>query len=143
MDPELKTIPVGESELLRDGDDALVVAVGSIVHPALEAAAELASEGISVAVVNARFVKPLDGDRIVPLARRCAVVLTVEEHGGPGGFGSALLEVLAAARVTVPTHCLALPDRILEHGESLAGHGLDNIGIARAVRTLLGRPEPS
>ena len=67
LDPELKALPVGESELLRDGDRALIVALGTLVHPTLEAAAELASRGISVAVVNARFVKPLDATRIVAL----------------------------------------------------------------------------
>ncbi len=74
LDPELKAIPIGESELLRDGDDAVIVAYGTLVHPALEAAAELSAEGISAAVLNARFVKPLDGDRILSLASRCKAV---------------------------------------------------------------------
>ena len=80
FDPEIKSLPLGEAELLRDGDDALVVALGTLVHPALEAAQELASEGLSVACLNARFAKPLDLSRILALARRCGAVVTVEEH---------------------------------------------------------------
>jgi 1-deoxy-D-xylulose-5-phosphate synthase len=141
MDPDVKAIPVGEAELLRDGDDALVVAIGTVVHAALEAAAELAAEGISVAVLNARFAKPLDTGRLVPLARRCGAVVCVEEHSGMGGFGSAVLEELAGSGVAVPLRVLAVPDRLVEHGSSEKirhRFGLDAEGIARAVRELVG-----
>jgi 1-deoxy-D-xylulose-5-phosphate synthase len=140
LDPEIKAVPIGEAELLRDGDDAVVVALGTLAHPALEAATELASEGTSVAVLNARFVKPLDSARIVALARRCSALVTVEEHSGMGGFGAAVLEALAEAGVRVPTRCLAIPDRLIEHGEPdqiRASMGLDSRGIARAVVSLL------
>jgi len=144
LDPDIKAVPVGEAELLRDGDDALVVALGTLAHPALEAAGELASRGISVAVLNARFVKPLDADRIVALARRCGALVTLEEHSVSGGFGSAVLEALAAAGVSVPARCLGIPDRLIEHGNSatiLSSLGLDSAGIARAVASLLeGQP---
>jgi 1-deoxy-D-xylulose-5-phosphate synthase len=140
MDPDPKTIPIGEAEILSDGDDALVVAFGTVAHAALEAAAELAADDLSVAVVNARFAKPLDAGRIARLARRCGVVVTVEEHSGMGGFGGAVLEALAAAGVAVPVRVLAVPDRLVEHAapEALrADLGLDAAGIARAVRELL------
>jgi 1-deoxy-D-xylulose-5-phosphate synthase len=142
LDQAIKAIPVGESELLRDGDDALIVAYGTLVHPALEAAAELVPEGISAAVLNARFAKPLDEDRILSLARRCKAVVTVEEHSGLGGFGSAVLEALSAASVAVASRCLGVPDRVIEHGD--AGKirhdlSLDAEGIARAVRDLVKR----
>jgi 1-deoxy-D-xylulose-5-phosphate synthase len=140
LDPEIKSVPLGEAELLRDGDDALVVALGTLAHPALEAANELASRGISVAVLNARFAKPLDAGRIVALARRCGAVVTVEEHSAAGGFGSAVLEALAQADLRVPTRCLGIPDRLIEHGDPariLASLGLDSAGIARAVRALI------
>jgi 1-deoxy-D-xylulose-5-phosphate synthase len=142
LDQAIKAIPVGESELLRDGDDALIVAYGTLVHPALEAAAELVPEGISAAVLNARFAKPLDEDRILSLARRCKAVVTVEEHSGLGGFGSAVLEALSAASVVVASRCLGVPDRVIEHGD--AGKirqdlRLDAEGIARAVRDLVKR----
>ena len=71
LDPEIKPIQIGESELLKDGDDLLIVAIGTMVHPAMEAAQELVGDGISSSVLNARFVKPLDDEKIVALARRC------------------------------------------------------------------------
>jgi 1-deoxy-D-xylulose-5-phosphate synthase len=141
LDPDIKAVPIGESELLRDGDDALIVAIGTLAHAALDAAASLQSDGISCAVINARFVKPLDRERIVGFARRCGAVVTVEEHSAMGGFGSAVLEALAEAGAPTPTRCLAVPDRLVEHGNPavIAGSmGLDAEGIERAVRELLG-----
>jgi 1-deoxy-D-xylulose-5-phosphate synthase len=140
MDPDPKTIPIGEAEILRDGDDAVVVALGTVAHAALEAAAELAADDVSVAVVNARFAKPLDAERIARLARRCGRVVTVEEHSGMGGFGSAVLEALAAAGVQAAVRTLAIPDRLVEHAapDALRAElGLDAGGIARALRELL------
>ncbi len=139
LDPDVKTLPIGESELLREGDDALVIAIGNTVHPAVEAAGDLAADGISVAVVNARFVKPLDATRISERARRCGVVVTVEEHAGQGGFGAAVLEALSEAGVEARTRCLAIPDGIVEHGNPAAQQArfqLDRAGIAGAVREL-------
>jgi len=139
LDPDLKAIPIGEAELLRDGDDLTIVAIGSLVHPALEAAAELAAEGIQAAVVNARFVKPIDDARILPLARRCGAVLTLEEHSGMGGFGGAVLEALAAGGVEVPTRVLAASDELHEHGASLDTLGLGIPDIVAAARELAAR----
>ena len=140
LDPELKVIPIGESELLRDGDDAVIVAYGTLVHPALEAAAELAPEGISAAVLNARFAKPLDVARIEALARRCPALVTLEEAAAPGGFGAAVLEALSAAGIGVRARCLAIPDQVVGHGDPGAARrsfGLDRAGIARAVLELI------
>ncbi|MFB0976485.1 MAG: 1-deoxy-D-xylulose-5-phosphate synthase [Myxococcota bacterium] len=137
MDPEVKAILLGEAEVLRDGDDVLIVAVGSVVHPALEAAVELNSRGISAAVLNARFIRPLDTERLLALASRCKVVVTVEEHVAAGGFGSAVLEALSEADLEVRTLCLALPNEIIEHGVSPADFGLDADGIAKSVEALL------
>jgi len=140
LDPDLKAIPLGEAELLTDGDDLAIIAIGTLVHPALEAAAELASRGISAAVLNARFVKPLDTTRLLPLARRCGAVVTVEEHSGMGGFGAAVLEALAAGGVDVPTRVMAAPDELHEHGVSRSDLGLDTESIARVGEELvLGR----
>ncbi len=140
LDPDIKSVPVGEAELLCEGSDALVVALGTRVHPALDAAGQLAAEGISVAVLNARFVKPLDVSRIASMASRCGAIVTVEEHAAMGGFGAAVLEALAEQGVVVPARCLAIPDRLIEHGNPdhlLAELGLDADGIARGVRSLL------
>jgi len=142
LDPDIKPLPLGQAELLRDGGDAAVLAIGTLAHAALEAAAELASRGLSVAVLNARFVKPLDLERILGLARRCGALVTVEEASGMGGFGSAVLEALAQAGLSVPTRCLAIPDRLIEHGDPgrfRAALGLDGAGIAAAVLELLER----
>ncbi len=140
LDPEIKALSLGESELLRQGDDIALIALGNRVHDTMDAASELASRGYSVAVLNARFVKPLDRDRIIALAKRCGAIVTVEEHSGMGGFGSAVLEALADARLAVPVRCLAIPDRIMEHGDpgkQRAEVGLDRDGIIAAATDLL------
>ena len=100
-----------------------------------------AASGISVAVLNARYAKPLDSTRIVELAKRCRALVTVEEHSAVGGFGSAVLEALAAADAELPVRCLGIPDRLIEHGDPAAiraSLGLDTEGIERAVTELLG-----
>ena len=140
LDADIRVLPIGRGELLRDGNDLAIVALGSRVAPALEAAQALAEAGISVAVFNARFVKPLDVTAIAELARRCGALLTVEEHALAGGFGSAVLEALAGEGISVPLRVLAVPDGLVEHGDpaaQLAQFGLDAAGIAAAGRALV------
>jgi len=139
LDPDLKAVALGEAELLRDGGDVLIVAYGTVVHPALDAAQELAGRGISAAVLNARFVKPLDLERLLPLARRCGAVVTVEEHAGRAGFGSAVLEALAEARIPVPTRVIGVPDKLVEHGETRDTVGLGARDIVESATQLLER----
>ncbi|MFP8873756.1 MAG: 1-deoxy-D-xylulose-5-phosphate synthase [Myxococcota bacterium] len=143
MDPDIKAVSIGESELLRDGSDVALIAVGSTVHVAMDAAADLAGDGISAAVLNARFVKPMDENAIASLARRCASVMTIEEHSAMGGFGGAVLEVLAAHGVQVPTRCLGVPDRLIEHGQTTETLGLDAAGVVAAARSLVTRAAAS
>lgn len=115
--PELQKIPFGKGELLQEGSDVLLLPVGNRVATALEAAAGLAKTGVSAAVINPRFVKPLDGDLICQWAGKTGRVVTVEDNVRAGGFGSAVLELLqrrGLAGVKVKT--LGLPDRFLEHG---------------------------
>ena len=137
LDPDVKEIAMGEAELLRDGDDVALIAIGNTVHPAVEAAGELASEGISSAVLNARFVKPLDRERILDLARRVRTVVTIEEHSAMGGFGSAVLELFAEEGIQTPVRTLGIPDKLIEHGESAATLGLASPDIAAAARALV------
>nr|ART38622.1 G125 [uncultured bacterium] len=140
LDADIRALPIGRGELLRDGTDLAIVALGSRVAPALEAAQRLAEAGISAAVFNARFVKPLDVSAIADLARRCGALLTVEEHALAGGFGSAVLEALAGDGISVPARLLAVPDVLVEHGDpaaQLAEFGLDAGGIAAAGRRLV------
>jgi 1-deoxy-D-xylulose-5-phosphate synthase len=140
----LRELPVGEGELRREGTEAVVVAIGSTVVPAQQAAEELAAEGRSVAVINARWLKPLDGELIVKWAEKTGRLLTVEENVLAGGFGSAVLEHLQEhtpellARVRFRR--LGIPDAFVTQGtqaELRAELGLDAAGIARALRGLL------
>ncbi|MFP6579525.1 MAG: 1-deoxy-D-xylulose-5-phosphate synthase [Myxococcota bacterium] len=137
MDPEIKLLQVGEAELLRDGDDVALVAIGKMVPVAMQAAEELQAVGTRAAVLNARFVKPLDVERIAGLARRCGAMLTLEEHSAMGGFGSAVLEALAEEGVSIPLRALGVPDVLVEHGADLASLGLDAAGVVKATQRLL------
>ncbi len=118
LDWQYKEIPIGKAELLQDGTDLAILAVGQHVQTALEAAKLLENEhGASVAVVNARFVKPLDTDMVIDLARKTGRIITVEENALAGGFGSAVLECLADEGITgVRVKRVGLPDRFIEQG---------------------------
>ncbi|MFI5282572.1 MAG: 1-deoxy-D-xylulose-5-phosphate synthase [Candidatus Dormibacterales bacterium] len=135
--PELpvEPLPVGRWEELRKGSDAVIFAVGRMVEIAREAAERLEMQKISCAVVNARWVKPVD-PRITDWARNHPVVLTVEDNVGSGGFGGAVLEALSRHGLAGRVRTLALPDEFLPQGKGadiLREHGLDSAGIARAV----------
>lgn len=140
VDAALEPLQVGKAELVRDGGDVAIVAVGTMVDAAAEAAELLAREGVDATVVNARFVRPLDVDLIASAARRCQRLVTVEENVAAGGFGSAVLEALAARDIRVPVRVLGIPDAFITHGDRqrlLADCGLDAQGIARAATALL------
>lgn len=117
MRKEFTTIPIGTGELLRDGRDVALVAVGTMVQQAERIADALLARGVKSTVINARFVKPLDSDLILDAAERCGRVVVLEEHGPRGGFGAAVLECLAEHEVyNVPVRLFALPDRFVHHG---------------------------
>jgi 1-deoxy-D-xylulose-5-phosphate synthase len=94
IDREPSLMEIGKGEILRDGGEVAIVAYGSMVYPSLKAAENLASDGIETTVVNARFVKPLDAQLLLALARTKRLIVTVEEAYLAGGFGSAVLEFL-------------------------------------------------
>jgi 1-deoxy-D-xylulose-5-phosphate synthase len=136
IDPDPKPLAIGKGELLRDGSDVAIAAIGKTVPAALHAADALAREGISAAVVDARFAKPLDAPLLTAVARRLGLVVTAEDHGLAGGFGSALLELLADRAPGTRVVRLGLPDRFLDHGESDAQWkeaGIDADAIAEAA----------
>lgn len=139
---ELREIALGTWEVVRDGSDAVALAVGPMVEPAMQAAAALADEGISLRVVNARFLKPLDEDMLAVLAKERLPVVTVEEGTVHGGFGSAVLEWFAAkGEYGIPVRVMGVPDRFIEHGsigQQRAEVGLTAEEIAASVRPLLG-----
>jgi 1-deoxy-D-xylulose-5-phosphate synthase len=133
-------ITSGCAEPLVDGHDGLIVACGTLLGAALDAARLLREEGLEVGVVNARFVKPLDSRLLLERIEAAPWVVTVEENALPTGFGSAVLESVNEARIACgPIVRLGLPDRFVEHGERgelLADLGLDAAGIAKTCRAL-------
>ena len=143
MDRDLSELPIGKGELLRDGTDVAIIAIGVSVWPAVKAAEQLSQEGVSTAVVNARFAKPLDQELIVEVAKRVRYVVTVEEGCKMGGFGSAVLEALSDAGVTgIRTKILGLPDWYIEQGPQdllRERYGLTTDGIARSVKELVSK----
>src|SRR5438094_915738 len=140
MDVAPKALPLGRAELLREGYDVAVVAIGITALPALEAVERLADEGISAAVVNARFVKPLDHALIAQVARQVKCLVTVEEGCRLGGFGSAVLESLSDQGIVhVPTTMLGLPDKYIEQGPQdllRVQYGLTTDGIYESAKAL-------
>ena len=144
LDEPLVGVEVGKAELLRGAEhdefDLAIIAIGHIVQPALQAADVLISEGRRVAFVNARFVKPMDEDRVLDVARRAKTVVTVEENLAQGGFGSAVLELLARERVLVPTTVIGVPDEFVHHAHPNIQRrelGLDCDGLLYTMRRQL------
>jgi 1-deoxy-D-xylulose-5-phosphate synthase len=139
LDPEYKTIPIGKSEILSEGKDLIIIALGSMVSPSMEAATALQNEGLSVGVVNCRFVKPLDKS-LAEQARSVGRVLVVEENIRQGGLGSALLELFNDHDLpNLRLKRMGLPDKFVEHGPSVLlreKYGLDKSGILKEARDL-------
>jgi len=132
---EMAALPVGKAELRREGRRVAILAFGSMLRPALEAAA-----GLEATVANMRFVKPLDVELVRQLAETHELLVTVEEHAAMGGAGSAVCEALAALGIERRVLLLGLPDRFIDHGDPaklLASVGLDAEGIAKAIRNAI------
>jgi len=141
LDYDPDPIPIGRGELLRRGSDVTLLAVGSMVHMAEEAALRLEREGVDACVINARYVAPLDEDLVLEWASRTGRVVTCEENVRSGGFGAAVLELLSRRGLRdVSACCVALPDRFVTHGSRarlLAESGLSAETIADRARSLL------
>jgi 1-deoxy-D-xylulose-5-phosphate synthase len=137
MEEGWEPLPIGKGEILRNGDDVLLVGYGAMVHTAMQTAEILSEHGIEATVINARFAKPLDTELILPLAQRIGRVVTLEEGCIMGGFGSGLAETLLDHNVVVPVMRLGVPDLLVEHAkpeESKAELGLTPSQIAERVR---------
>lgn len=137
MEEGWEALPIGKGEVLRSGDDVLLVGYGTMVYPAMQVAEILSEHGIEATVVNARFVKPLDIELIGPLAERIGKVVTLEEGCIMGGFGSAVVEGLMDADVVVPVKRLGVPDQLVDHAqpnESKADLGLMPSQMAETIR---------
>ncbi|HXZ37688.1 MAG TPA: 1-deoxy-D-xylulose-5-phosphate synthase [Thermodesulfobacteriota bacterium] len=141
LDEEAKELPVGKGEVLRQGKDLILLAIGSTVKAALQAASRLQSRGVEASVVNARFLKPLDSELICSLAVDCPRLISVEENALQGGFGSAVLELLEEKGMTgVEVKRLGIPDVFVEHGaQEFLRHkyGIDAEAIVQAAEALL------
>lgn len=141
LDPEPLPLEIGKGEILAEGRDLSLVAIGSTVYPALEAAKLLAAEGIHATVINARFVKPLDRQLITGAARATGNLMTIEENALQGGFGSAVMELLEREGITgTRIRRLGIPDRFIEHGSQSqlrSDLGLDAAGIVKAAKAFL------
>ena len=130
-------LEIGKSEILRQGSRAAIIALGNMVELALEAADTLEAQGISTAVVNARWIKPLDTATIEHFARQCEVVCTMEDHVLHNGFGCAVMEHLADQRITTPVVRIGWPDQFIEHGNVPVLREKHGLTAAAAVEKIL------
>ncbi|HNS57133.1 MAG TPA: 1-deoxy-D-xylulose-5-phosphate synthase, partial [Smithellaceae bacterium] len=141
LEDDLKSLAIGKGEVLREGSDLAIFAIGSTVHPALAAARRLEAEGVNIKVINARFVKPLDAELLSQTASQIKKIITIEENVLQGGFGSAVLEMLAEKNINnIQVKRLGLPDEFVEHAtqaELREKYGLDEEGIVRAIREMI------
>jgi 1-deoxy-D-xylulose-5-phosphate synthase len=139
IDADFKTIPIAQGEILRQGADIGILAIGSTVEPAISAARELASSGIEATIANMRYIKPLDVDLIRQIASEVPFLLTIEENVLEGGFGARISELLHHADLSPKLHCLGIPDEFVEHGPQSAlraKYELDSQGIIRRILTV-------
>lgn len=142
MEQTFKTLAIGKAELLREGGDVLLLPIGNRVGAAMEAAKGLEKLGINAAVINARFVKPLDNELIETWARKTGHVVTIEDNVKKGGFGSAVLQMLNEQHMQVPVRILGYGNKFVEHGPQSVlwkNAGIDTPGIINATLEVLKR----
>jgi 1-deoxy-D-xylulose-5-phosphate synthase len=142
----IEPLKIGRGELLRDGEDGLIVAIGIMVEEALAAADQLAKQGIEISVIDACFVKPLDSKLIISQAEKVPFIITAEENVLQGGFGASILELLSDTGLTIPVMRIGIPDHFVAQGtqaELRAQLGLNVGGIISKVKQALQcqRPE--
>jgi len=146
MEEGWEGLPIGKGEILRHGEDILLLGYGSMVYTAMQTAEVLSEHGIEATVVNARFVKPLDTELILPLAQRIGKVVTIEEGCLMGGFGSAVAEALMDNDILVHLKRFGIPDQLVEHAEpdqSKADLGLTTPQIAQEIRQVFFKEQLS
>jgi 1-deoxy-D-xylulose-5-phosphate synthase len=145
VDESAPSLPHGKGALIREGKDLLLLSIGTTLSKCLEAAGRLAQKGIDAAVINARFVKPLDRDLILEWAGKTGHVVTVEEHMKAGGFGSAVLELFSDEGLShIATVRVGIDDQFVEHGarEILCRRqGISAEGVMEAAFRVLGQTE--
>jgi 1-deoxy-D-xylulose-5-phosphate synthase len=134
---------IGKAEILKEGSDMALIAIGNTVHPALRAAGRLGKEGISASVINARFIKPIDKELIFSAAKNIKHIITIEENMTAGGFGSAVLEYLNSMDIPdMKIEILGIPDEFVEQGSQAIlrkKYGIDEEGIYQTCKAFLSR----
>ena len=114
---EPQVLPIGKAEVLADGTDVAILGLGPMITMAKELAVQLESQGFSAAVINPRFIKPIDREMLVQYSRRVAAFVTFEDHVKMGGFGSAVIDALQEIGSAVPVVRIGRPDQFIEHGK--------------------------
>ncbi len=141
LEKDIRPLPIGKAQILKEGEDVLILAIGQSVCEALDAHSELAQLGISAAVVNCRFVKPLDVELICSLAKKIPRIITVEENIRQGGFGSAVLEEFNDSGITgFQLERIGIPDTFVEHGPQnllRSKYGVDADAIVETAKRLM------
>ena len=130
-------LEIGKSEVLRHGSRAAIIALGNMCGLALEAAASLDAQGVSTAVINARWIKPLDSTTIEFFARGCEVICTMEDHVLTGGFGASVMELLSSQRIMTPVVRVGWPDQFVEHGTVPILREKHGVTAAAAIEKIL------
>ncbi|RUM39307.1 MAG: 1-deoxy-D-xylulose-5-phosphate synthase [Desulfobulbus sp.] len=136
LDKKLSSLVIGKAELLREGGDVLLLPIGNRVYPALEAAQGLAKLGIDAAVINPRFIKPLDNELIGTWAQKCGKVVTIEDNVKKGGFGSAVLQMLHELHLILPVRILGYGNKFIDQAPQeilWKNAGLDAAGIIKGT----------
>jgi 1-deoxy-D-xylulose-5-phosphate synthase len=139
-----RALEIGVAEVIQDGNDVAIFGLGAMLPEAQRLATMLEHEGLSAAVINPRFAKPIDRECVARYARRCKLVVTFEDHVLAGGFGSAVLETLNELELNVPVVRIGWPDEFIEHGkvETLrAKYGLTAESALDRVRPFLAAME--
>ena len=144
---EPQVLPIGKAEILQDGSDVAILGLGPMTALARDLAVRLEREGYSAAVVNPRFVKPIDREMLEQYSRRVAAFVTFEDHVQMGGFGSAVVEALEEMGSTVPVVRIGWPDQFIEHGkvdDLRAKYGISaDAALAQVLPLLAGRRRPT
>jgi 1-deoxy-D-xylulose-5-phosphate synthase len=143
--PEPQAIPLGKAEVIKDGSDVAILGLGAMIGMAGELAARLEHDGFTAAVINPRFIKPIDREMLQAYAQRVTAFVTFEDHVKMGGFGSAVIEALQDLGSTVPVVRIGWPDQFIEHGkidDLRKKYGLTVDEALKQVMPLLARRKP-
>ncbi len=142
LDSNLQLLPIAKAEIIKNGPDAAILAIGITVNPALSAAEILQKEGINCTVINSRFIKPIDKTLIIDLLQNFPLIFTIEENTLIGGFGSAVCEIASNLNHKAKIYCLGIPDEFIPHGSQAILrkiYSIDPDGIVNYIKFILNK----